>query len=207
MGIGIGASVASEYCPVGGRWSEARRRFPTTHWSTIGATELNCRRCRRNEMLAHHRSSMTVGITRSAAWCCAVAAIAVSGCQTWAPTGFPLQNMSRVPPPGTGTYQMPNGYYNNTSAVAPNGQVMTASSNSGLRPASGALPTTNLAANSSAASGATVVNRYTESPNNSGGVQTAQFTAPTNTGGAMPASASLSDSGDTSADPALKWQP
>ena len=77
-----------------------------------------------------------------------------------------MQNMSRVPPPGTGTYSLPNGYYNNsTSAVSGGEQVMTASAASnGLQPISGGLSTTKLAAGTA----------------NGQEVQTAQFTAGSN---------------------------
>lgn len=77
-----------------------------------------------------------------------VVTIGLSGCQTWPGGTFPMQGATRVPPPGTGTYPLPNGYYNNTntSAVAPTNQTMQASnSGSGLRTPSGAFPTTNLA--------------------------------------------------------------
>lgn len=71
-----------------------------------------------------------------------------AGCQSWQGTSFPLQNATRVAPPGTGTYQLPTGYYNNnsTSALAPTGQMMQASNDaaSSLRTASGPLPTTNM---------------------------------------------------------------
>ncbi len=70
------------------------------------------------------------------------------GCQSWQGASFPLQNSTRVPPPGTGTYQLPTGYYNNnsTSALAPTGQTMQASNDAAgaLRTAAGPLPTTNM---------------------------------------------------------------
>jgi hypothetical protein len=101
---------------------------------------------------------------------CSIACFLLSlcGCQTWSNGAYPLQNVSRVPPPGTGSYQMPNGYYNNgTAALSPTGQVTAASANvSGLRPASGGLPTTTL-------------NDFGTSQNQ---VQTAQFTQPANAG-------------------------
>ena len=84
--------------------------------------------------------------------------IATAGCQSWQGASFPLQNATRVAPPGTGTYQLPTGYYNNsTSALAPAGQMMQASNgaSSTLRTASGPLPTTNMTANQSAGNFAT----------------------------------------------------
>ena len=95
-----------------------------------------------------------------------------------------MQNMSRVPPPGTGTYSLPNGYYNNsTSAVPAGGQVMTASAASnGLQPVSRGLPTTTLAA---------------EAPRDAA-VQTAQFTAATNPQPKVQSQSQFSTSADVS---------
>ncbi|MBX3422431.1 MAG: hypothetical protein KF752_12835 [Pirellulaceae bacterium] len=49
--------------------------------------------------------------------------LALSGCQNMCGGGYPMQSMTRVPPPGTGSYPMPGAYYNNTmgaqSAVSP----------------------------------------------------------------------------------------
>ena len=80
------------------------------------------------------------------------------GCQSWQGASFPMQNATRVAPPGTGTYQLPTGYYNNsTSAVAPTGQMMQASNDaaSTLRTASGPLPTTNMTADNTVGNFAT----------------------------------------------------
>lgn len=72
---------------------------------------------------------------------------AIVGCQGGIGGGFPLQNATRVPPPGTGTFQTSQQYYNNTSATtppanryAPN-QVMTASTqpSGGFGPATSGL--------------------------------------------------------------------
>ncbi|MEZ6133906.1 MAG: hypothetical protein R3C53_03240 [Pirellulaceae bacterium] len=106
---------------------------------------------------------------------CMLFATSFCGCQSWNPMGFPMQNMSRVPPPGTGTYPVPNGYYNNGNAsVSPNGQFMSASTNpvntsnsTGLRPASGGLPTTNLVSSPQQPNG------FSQNP-----VQPAQYTQP-----------------------------
>ncbi|WP_145076494.1 hypothetical protein [Aureliella helgolandensis] len=68
------------------------------------------------------------------------------GCQAGA-SGFPMQNMTRVPPPGTGTYQTSGDYYNNNTSAVPvssNGQ----SAGATLAPVGGNLPTTNLTASS-----------------------------------------------------------
>lgn len=127
--------------------------------------------------------------------------IFLCGCQTWSNGGYPLQNVSRVPPPGTGTYQLPNGYYNNTTAVSPSGQVMTASATSdGLRPASGGLPTTTL----------------NDFGNARSQVQQAQFTQPANAGQFAPSNMSggtISNGGTTTFSDHLpdtsdlQWQP
>ena len=152
----------------------------------------------------------------------ALAVVSLCGCQSWSPGGFPLQNMSRVPPPGTGTYQLPNGYYNNnTSATTPSGQVMTAGATGGLRPAQGALPTTNLAASQGNAQVQTAQftapagnsPQFTGSSNSGGptSIETPASGFPTNryqSGGSASssaASASFSDSEEAAAD--LKWQP
>ncbi len=145
------------------------------------------------------------------------------GCQSWQGVGFPMQNATRVAPPGTGTYQLPTGYYNNnTSALAPAGQMMQASNGAAgaLRTASGPLPTTNTTANNSVGSFAT------SSSNSMGsGVVPAAFQSevsgrPTgstttfsdssnfsdsNSGGSGGASASLSDAPNSEA-PSLQWQ-
>ncbi len=75
--------------------------------------------------------------------------VCLSGCQSWQSGGFPLQNTTRVPPPGTGTFQVPNAYYNNgsTSSISPNDQFNQTAA-AGLRPAVGAFPSTNLASGS-----------------------------------------------------------
>lgn len=112
----------------------------------------------------------------------AIAACSFAGCQTWT-GGFPLSSPARVPPPGTGTYQLPPGYYKNSStspsdqaAQGLQGQYQTASNNgaanngapnngsSTFRTVSGALPTTNLGA--------------------AGGVQPASFSAQSGSVGA-----------------------
>ncbi len=68
-----------------------------------------------------------------------------TGCQSWQGSQFALPNTTRVPPPGTGTYQLPTGYYNNaTSALSPNQTMQTADLSSGLRTATGSFPTTNM---------------------------------------------------------------
>lgn len=88
--------------------------------------------------------------------------LCLAGCHSWQAAGFPMQNATRVPPPGTGTYHLPNGYYNNsgsTSSLAPQNPPLQAVAG-GMRPASGSMPTTNL---------------YNTTP----AVSTASFSAPT----------------------------
>lgn len=105
--------------------------------------------------------------------CALLLAAGICGCQTWAPGAFPMQNPSRVPPPGTGTYQLPSGYYNSTSASNPSGSGMTASSaGSGLRKVEGGLPTTDLAA------APQISKEASSNEASSNEVQPAQFTAP-----------------------------
>ena len=67
----------------------------------------------------------------------------MTGCTSWN-LGQPITGVSRVPPPGLGQYQTSGQYYNNASASLPaNGGTLTAA-NSGLQPAGGGLPSTNL---------------------------------------------------------------
>ena len=97
------------------------------------------------------------------------------GCQTWS-SGMPMQSMSRVPPPGTGTYSPPNGYYNSTSSYDPQSAaptMMTASSSSSVP---GAPPVT------------TLTTGFQQSNGNFGAVQPAQFTSGSNTGSVANAS-------------------
>ena len=44
----------------------------------------------------------------------ALSVTTLTACQSWSPAGTPLNNPARVPPPGTGTYQVPSAYYNNS---------------------------------------------------------------------------------------------
>ena len=149
-------------------------------------------------------------------------AVSVAGCQSWSPGAFPLQNMSRVPPPGTGTYQLPSGYYNNSSAMNSSGssQVMTASTaENHPQPVGGGLPSTSPATGFQPFHGAT--QQLTASPS-SPPVTSAQFTQPAPSGreatefqagqfttqeigSTQPAS--FSDDSQQAAAPALQWQP
>ena len=65
-----------------------------------------------------------------------------SGCQSWSQMGqaASLQNASRVPPPGTGTFPVPKGAYNSGTAAVP-----TASATGSIA-SSMAVPTTKSAA-------------------------------------------------------------
>lgn len=93
-------------------------------------------------------------------WVLASLAVSVSGCQSWSQVAQGIPSGSRVPPPGTGTYQVPSSYYNNgaaakTGAVSSNAQpaggtntaaaannTTTASNTTTARTASQALPST-----------------------------------------------------------------
>jgi len=108
----------------------------------------------------------------------AVAAIGLSGCQSWGPNAFPMNSMSRVSPPGTGTYTVPNGYYNQTSSLGNAPPGMTASQgNPQLTPIQGGLPTTSLA-NNGPNGGGVVPAQFTS---NSAALQSGQFQPPTAT--------------------------
>lgn len=131
-------------------------------------------------------------------------AVGLSGCQAWPGANFPVQNTTRVPPPGTGTYNLPGGYYNKTSSLAPNSQQLQANNATGLRSGGGSLPTTTLTNNSFA------------SANSSSPVLTAahaDFSGPTgevaSAGGSVRSSAAVSASlsdADANEVPSLQWQ-
>lgn len=40
-----------------------------------------------------------------------------AGCQNLGGGGYPMQSVTRVPPPGTGSYPVQGGYYNNPAAA------------------------------------------------------------------------------------------
>ncbi|MEO8269698.1 MAG: hypothetical protein ABI557_08260 [Aureliella sp.] len=140
------------------------------------------------------------------------------GCQSWQGASFPMQNATRVAPPGTGTYQLPQGYYNNinnTSALTPAPQTMQASNDASgsLRTASGPLPTTNLSASGSVAfqpansvGGGVVPAAFQSEASNLSAGATSSFNNSNRFGDSGSAnSASLSDAPNTEA-PSLQWQ-
>ncbi len=90
---------------------------------------------------------------KSFAGCAALTAISFAGCQTWSPGAFPLQNMSRVPPPATGAYTLPNGYYNHsTSSLNTGTSGMTASTVANQLAPSNGNPTANFSSQGTASS-------------------------------------------------------
>lgn len=52
-----------------------------------------------------------------AGWVLAGWAMGISGCQSWSQVGQGIPSGARVPPPGTGTYQVPPNYYNNATGA------------------------------------------------------------------------------------------
>lgn len=79
-------------------------------------------------------------------------AVSVSGCQSWSQVSQGIPSGSRVPPPGTGTYQVPSSYYNN-GAGAKTGAVSTSAQPAGsnttaARTAAQPLPSTGSTAGS-----------------------------------------------------------
>jgi len=95
------------------------------------------------------------------AWSC------LAGCQSWQGTSFPIQNATRVPPPGTGTYQLPSGYYNNTgssTSALPNSATLMHAANPavGLRSVTGTTPSTHMPATNLAAPSPVVAAAYTD---------------------------------------------
>lgn len=96
------------------------------------------------------------------ATCMAAACLAVaSGCQSWSQMGQGIPSGSRVPPPGTGTYQVPSSYYNNTSGA----KAGTASTSQAPAPGGAGSSSVRTASADSAAG--------------SGGVTTANWQVPT----------------------------
>ena len=137
----------------------------------------------------------------------------LAGCQTWGPSTFPLQNASRVPPPGTGSYQAPNGYYGNQAP--PTGQTMMPST-SAASFAGGQLPATNL----STQNGNSVVAAQYTAPNEQGAwdntVSSASFSSANpdfqsssnlpSTGPTSSGSVNFSDHDVSLEAPSLQWQ-
>jgi hypothetical protein len=111
-----------------------------------------------------------LGTAFVAAWSC------LAGCQSWQGASFPIQNATRVPPPGTGTYQLPNRDYHNTgsssSALPGSTSLMHAAAPPvGLRSATGSTPSAQLPATNLVAPSPVVAAAYTD-PNR--GQQTSQ---------------------------------
>ena len=124
-----------------------------------------------------------------------VALALTTGCQSWQGASFPMQNATRVPPPGTGTYQLPSGYYNNTStssATLPQA-VQTMQANNA---AAGSFQ----AANNGGAGGEVVQAAFQSSPASA----SAQFNDSSN-GFSGGAAGNLSDA-PSAESPSLQWQ-
>lgn len=105
-------------------------------------------------------------------WVLASLAVSVSGCQSWSQVAQGIPSGSRVPPPGTGTYQVPSSYYNN-GAAAKSGAV-----SSNAQPAGGT--NTAAAANTTTASNTTTARTASQplpSTGSSAGAPTTATTA------------------------------
>lgn len=144
------------------------------------------------------------------------------GCQSWSAGGYSMQNASRVPPPATGTYQLPSAYYNGgggqasnatqnansslsargVSAAPPVGSPLTGVSSTNVQPAGYMAPAgANYPVNGgSAANYATTASPVSPNTGFQSGAGVTTSNLPTIGG----ASASLSD---TSQVPSLGWQP
>ena len=93
---------------------------------------------------------MRVFVSKSAVLACCLGLLSLSGCKSW--MGYPMQYPARIQPPGTGTYNVPSNYYNQTggsvSQVYPgtpvNASVMTAAGvpgySTGVAPATYTTP-------------------------------------------------------------------
>lgn len=148
-----------------------------------------------------------------------VALAAIGGCQSWQGANFPVTNATRVPPPGTGTYQLPNGYYNSTnstSAVSPSATTLHAGGPSTLRPAAGQFPSTGLPATNLTATNLTATNLTAAQPASSHPPVAAAASANQAAGG-FTASAvgvvsashnqpAVPGEGSTAEAPSLQWQ-
>lgn len=136
--------------------------------------------------------------------------ISATGCQSWSGLAFPMQNMNRVQPPGTGSYPVPQGYYSGPAAAN-----YTPSQNQyAQQPVNNGFATSTV---SSSGSGA--MNRYNTSVQPAGfnstssaaqgsTVAPASFNATTPVNSSFPgtpaATQSLNDNSPTA--PNLKWQ-
>lgn len=136
-----------------------------------------------------------------------VALALTTGCQSWQGASFPMQNATRVPPPGTGTYQMPSGYYNNTSTSSlPAASLPQASQ---TMQANNSATGSSQAANSGGAGGEVVQAAFQSSQANTSAaagspVATAQFN---DSGNGFSSGAAANLSGSSSAEtPSLQWQ-
>lgn len=126
-----------------------------------------------------------------------------TGCQSWQGASFPMQNATRVPPPGTGTYQLPSGYYNNTntSSLPPATQTMQASNTA----AGGFQSAGNVSGNVNGGGDSSVMQAGFQSPPTiAAPVSTAQFGDP-NGSSSSGAAARLSDA-PSAETPSLQWQ-
>jgi len=93
-------------------------------------------------------------------------ALALSGCQSWSQMTQNMPSAARVPPPGTGTYQVPSSYYSNQGAKT-NATTSTATGAAAVRAASATSPTSSTPNNvSTAVWQQPSVNQYVNSTNN-----------------------------------------
>lgn len=137
----------------------------------------------------------------------AVLAVGASlcGCASWQATPLPIPNATRVPPPGTGTYQLPKDYFNNSTSALPQAATSLHASQSPLgtqampvatSAAAGSRLTDMAAANNSPPAS---VGQFTDAPTST--VVTASATEPVQAA----ASGRLTDAGSTEP-PSLQWQ-
>ena len=168
-------------------------------------------------------------------WLLAPWVIALCGCQSWSQVGQGIPGGARVPPPGTGTYQVPSSYYNNgvpkvgaASTSAPNiagAPVRTASAQAlpstgpAVATANWQMPTVdqmrsgiNSTASAALDGASQRANQMVESGTARAAAAVDEYTSPV-LGSAppqasSPASRSLSDSSQDATDgPSLDWQP
>lgn len=141
--------------------------------------------------MGENKSRILLTISFTAGICLA----SLTGCQSWQ-GGYPLSNPARVPPPGTGTYQVPSGYYNNTG-----GQVSQMNPVGGF---SNGMPSTNLTAGNAAVPVQTA--GFSGNPAYGQGVAPAAGFAPVQSGNLPSTNGNTVNFSDGSNVPELNWQ-
>lgn len=161
-------------------------------------------------------------MVRQTAWLSSLGVVMVTvGCHSMSGLSLPMQEMSRVPPPGTGSYQAPQAYYNQSSSLNNTSMQQQFADQRVSPPTSEATAGDARGLPSTSGTNGGVVNRYTQSSNpaseanrgaasSDGAVVTASYSSNASSPSA-PATRSIGDStesGEGGAGQAgLPWQP